>query len=296
MKIIFNADDFGITDAVSGSIIELMKNGGLLKSTTVMINLLSESAAEKALAFLKSSNGKEYSFGLHFNLTCGRPVLPAPKVSSLVDGDGRFLRFERIVAKIAGNRAVLSEIEAEFFAQAQKFEKVFGFPPSHVDSHKHMHCLPGVMNCVLKSFGAFGITRLRLPAGFSGEELFTSQGIAPADISGYFARFGGELEKMPEKFGIPRLSVAFPGAFLGTYTVGRLSTETFEREARGVSPRNGVIEYMCHPGTADEKLAGLSGLLAPREAERDALASEGLAAAVEKAGLAPASFFCLGRA
>jgi len=293
MNIIFNADDFGITDPVSASIIELMERTALLKSTTVMINLLSDKALTAALEFLRHKNEKEYSFGLHFNLTCGRPVLPQPKVASLVETDGTFLKFERIVKKITENRVVLSEIEAEFFAQAEKFTKMFGFPPSHVDSHKHMHCLPGVMNCILKSFVAFGLERMRLPAGFSGTELFTSQGIPTGEITPYFEKFDCPLDSMPEKFGIARLKVRRPSAFFGTYTVGKLSPEVFAKETDGHVSSKIAAEYMCHPGTVDDFLRKKSGLLEPREAERDALGSAELKRKAAELGFVPASFFSL---
>jgi len=47
---------------------------------------------------------------------------------------------------------------------------------------------------------------------------------------------------------------------------------------------------MVHPGCSDAALEKLSSLLNPREAERDALASPGICAAIQKLGIEIISF------
>ena len=117
MKIIFNADDFGITDAVSAAIAELFGRGTPLKSTSVMINLISGRSASLLKDFLRGADAGKFSIGLHFNLTCGRPVLPAVEVSSLTGPGGSFLKFGELIERTGRNELSSSHIAAEFEAQ-----------------------------------------------------------------------------------------------------------------------------------------------------------------------------------
>ena len=67
-KIIINADDFGITRAVSDAIINVYQNRSLT-STSLMVNM---PAAEYAAALAKER--PELGVGLHFNITEGCPL------------------------------------------------------------------------------------------------------------------------------------------------------------------------------------------------------------------------------
>lgn len=288
MKIIFNADDFGITDAVSTAIVELFAGKTPLKSTTVMINLISGRSASLLKNFLSGADAGKFSIGLHFNLTCGRPVLPAGDVSSLTGPDGSFLKFGELVERAGRNKLSPDHIAAEFNAQIGAFRDKLGFYPSHSDSHKHVHMLPRIFEIVSRGLEKYNVKGIRLTENISADELFTSQGVPPEKAARCFE---GRLAKTGGFYSYAEsTSLAYPSVFLGTYSVGSLGAETFEKEISVHLGLDGVCEYMTHPGICDGELKKLSSLLAPRETEFDALKDPRLTEILKKYNIEPVSF------
>ena len=81
MRLIINADDFGLSKSITDGIIEGIK-GGYITSTSIMANMeYAEYAVKEAI------KNNINCIGLHINLTIGKPVL---KNSNLTDEDGIF--------------------------------------------------------------------------------------------------------------------------------------------------------------------------------------------------------------
>jgi hypothetical protein len=288
MKIIFNADDFGITDAVSAAIVELFARGTPLKSTTVMINLISGRSAALLKDFLGGADAGKFSIGLHFNLTCGRPVLPAGDIDSLTGPDGSLLKFGELVERAGRNELSSSHIAAEFEAQIGAFRDKLGFYPSHADSHKHVHMLPQVFEIVSRGLEKHKIKAVRLTENISADELFTSQGVTPEKTARCFE---GRLAKTGCFYSYAAsTALSYARMFLGTYSVGSLGAETFEKEISGYAGSDSLCEYMTHPGLCDDELKKLSSLLAPRESEFKALKDPRLTEILKKYNIEPVSF------
>ncbi|GAL34979.1 cellobiose phosphotransferase system YdjC-like protein [Vibrio maritimus] len=68
MKLILNADDFGLTESVNLAIVDCIK-AGVVKSTTVMMN-----QPGTAHAATLNAQGLIPDVGLHFTLTSGKPI------------------------------------------------------------------------------------------------------------------------------------------------------------------------------------------------------------------------------
>lgn len=132
MKLIVNADDFGLTAGVCRAICELVELGAVT-STTAMV------AAEGVVAAGVASGGRDLKgrLGLHLMLTGGRPVSGAEDVPSLVDASGCF----RAKADVAPD---VAEVRLEWRRQVEAFEAAYGFLPNHLDSHHSVHLLDGV--------------------------------------------------------------------------------------------------------------------------------------------------------
>lgn len=81
MKLIINADDFGLSKSISDGIINGIK-GGYITSTSVMANMpYAEYGIKKAIDYdIKC-------IGLHINLTVGKPII---KNNNLVNKEGVF--------------------------------------------------------------------------------------------------------------------------------------------------------------------------------------------------------------
>lgn len=126
MKIIVNADDMGYTRGISEGIVYGYQNG-IVTSTTVMCHM---PYAEQVPGLLEPYEG--LGVGVHLTLTCGSPLTPA---RSLVDSDGRFLKYREFYSR----RVDPEEVRREFKAQIEKFISLFHRLPTHMDSHQGAH-------------------------------------------------------------------------------------------------------------------------------------------------------------
>lgn len=132
MKLIINADDFGLTEGVNQAIIDLA-NKGTLSSTTVMVNMPFANEA------IKLKEYPSFSIGLHFNLTEGKPISEPEKCSSLLDADGNFYSYSTFVKKLKNGAIKQEHILEELRAQYNKLTEIIECSPSHIDSHQNIH-------------------------------------------------------------------------------------------------------------------------------------------------------------
>src|SRR5262249_60976007 len=83
-RLIVNADDFGLTTGVNRAIIEGHTRGAIT-SATLMANMPAFDAAVRL-----ANDHPSLGVGLHINITQGRPVADASRVSSLINDRGAF--------------------------------------------------------------------------------------------------------------------------------------------------------------------------------------------------------------
>lgn len=127
VKVLFNADDFGLTKGVTDGILHSHTNG-VVQSTTLMMNgLATEYAVEKAKLF------PSLHVGIHLVLTYGKPL--SEDVPTLVNEQGVF-RYTNAFLKMEPPN--LEEVEKEWRAQLDAFLAT-GLPLHHIDSHHHVH-------------------------------------------------------------------------------------------------------------------------------------------------------------
>lgn len=126
-KLIINADDFGIDDAVGRGIADLHQ-AGIITSTSCMTNM---PAWPQAAAYLRAH--PELGAGVHLVMNAGRPVLPADQVPALLGPDGRFLDDAHILRSLRWGTT--AQLRAEFRAQIERFIADVGRSPDHLDNH-----------------------------------------------------------------------------------------------------------------------------------------------------------------
>jgi hypothetical protein len=237
-RLIVNADDFGLTEGVSRGILRAHREG-LVTSTTVLASLPPVPVLDA-----QAAAARELGLGLHLNFTWGQPLSPPGTVPSLVDPAGRFVRDLDALAA----RAQPDEVRREAEAQLEAFARRFGRPPTHLDSHHHVHRLPRVMEPVVDVAVAAGLPLRSQDAGF--------------------------------REGLRRHGVATPDHFVGGddpapyWTLERLLDQL-------ASLPLGLTELMCHPGHFDEALAH-SRYGPPREVELRSLCEPEARATVER--------------
>ncbi|RJX65099.1 chitin disaccharide deacetylase [Vibrio sinensis] len=137
MQIIFNADDFGLTQGINHGIVEAFRSG-VVRSTTLMVGM---SAERHALELVKENSGLHV--GIHLRLTTGRPLT---KAMTLIDEHGEFLS----LADWEDKQSIdAREVYEEVVMQIEHFLQL-GIPLSHIDSHHHIHMHPLIAPIVYK--------------------------------------------------------------------------------------------------------------------------------------------------
>ena len=235
--LIVNADDFGLTPGVNAGILAAHRQG-VVTSTTVLVT------ADLDREQLARARDSGLGLGLHVNLTHGRPLT---RGRSLVDGRGHFVRDARQAAAGAEVRDMRAEVEA----QIERFERLVGRRPTHLDTHHHVGLHSPVREVVLE------IAR-RLGLAVRSQDAVTRARARGAGLRTPDHFFG---ESGPDAYWSPARTLA---------------------HLRALPP--GVSEFMCHPGWFDDAL-GYSRYGRQRETELAGLGTPAARAAAAALGI-----------
>lgn len=128
VKVIIDADDFGMSEAINHGIIKSYVDG-LTTSTLLMPNL---PTAEHTVALAKNYPG--LFVGQHTNFLLGKPCADPCMIPSLVDEQGNFHRssYYRQQKQVT---FVYEEVRLETIAQLTRFKELTGHYPEHFDCH-----------------------------------------------------------------------------------------------------------------------------------------------------------------
>jgi len=242
-RLIVNADDFGLTAGVNRAIIEGHARG-VITSSTVMANMPAFADAVRL-----ARDHPSLGVGLHFNITQGRPVAEASRVSSLIDDDGEFWGTSAALLRRAlAGRLRTEEVVVELRAQIEKALNA-GLRLTHVDSHKHSHALPRICEAIIATIKDYGINAVRLPReewrfdrNAKSFELI-AQSVGALGISQLCRISGAKLKKSDVKTPDFFFGIARTGFWTKIWLI-----ELIERLPAGAS------ELMCHPGYDDDDL------------------------------------------
>ncbi len=247
--LIVNADDFGRTRGINAGVLESHRRG-ILTSATLMVAY--PAALEAATAMVEHS---DLGVGLHVALTGGPPVLPPERLPSLVDSLGRLPRGPDGLGD-----ADPVEVEAEVRAQLERFRRLTGRLPTHLDGHHHCHRVPVVREAVVAVASEHG-----LPVRDAG--------------SGIRAR-------------LEEAGLATTDRFEDRFYAEEARLDVLLEILAGLEP--GTTEVMCHPGIVDEELLAGSTYTVDREREVEILTHPEVLAAVRRGGVRLAHFGGLG--
>ena len=263
--IIINADDFGRHAEINRAVEEGLVHG-CLRSATVM-----PGGAAFAGAIDIARRHEELGLGVHFTLVDGHPILPPEEIPSLVGSEGDFLPDHTALLKRYLKGSInLEEVRRELAAQLQKVEAT-GIPISHVDSHQHMHTLPGIIDIVL-------------------------------DLAARTPLFAGAFGGLGQLVGRLGLSTLARLAACKAHRRGLLTPDNFAGIVAGEAVSEGELlhliahlpqgttEVMMHPGTKNDVLQEDSGWQHDFEAELAAILSPRVGEALRKAEVEPVNF------
>jgi len=157
-RLIITADDFGITEGVNSGIIDCYK-----KSTITDISLLAVGESfEHAVKLAKENNIKK--IGIHLSLTGPfKPASMKEEVSTVLNRDKTFLKSHiSFFLKYFSKTIKPIEIKTEFKNQILKIKNE-GFKITHIDSHEHIHMMPGILKIVINLALENKINYIRFP-------------------------------------------------------------------------------------------------------------------------------------
>jgi predicted glycoside hydrolase/deacetylase ChbG (UPF0249 family) len=152
-----------------------------------------------------------------------------------------------------------------------------GLHPTHLDTHKHTHLLPPVLDAVARISEEFKIPWVRRPFDFP----FTPAGISVAKraIAKAMTAMRGRCTRVMETHGCRSTD-----HFAGFQMTGRYDAASLVKLLRALP--EGSTEFMCHPGIlGDELRAARTRLKASREQELRALTSPEVRACIEECGI-----------
>ena len=225
VQLIVNADDFGFTRDVNEGIVEAHERG-ILTATTLMAN---GNAFGHAVEL--AQRAPSLDVGCHLVMVQGYSVLkPAVRLPAT---------FRQLLSALAG-REIRPVEEAR--AQVKKILDA-GIRISHIDSHKHTHLLPPVMDAVLCVSQEFGIPWVRRPFDFELDA-------------------GVSLQQQAVTLGMRMLRPSFTRKLAGLRTTdhftgfqktGSLDTASLQTILERLP--EGTTELMCHPGRHGSELA-----------------------------------------
>jgi predicted glycoside hydrolase/deacetylase ChbG (UPF0249 family) len=252
-QLIVNADDYGRTKGVSRGILHGHRKG-IVTSTTVMINVPGiEARLDEALAC------PALGLGLHIVHTHWPPALPPTRIPDLVDKDGLLLGQYELWAR--ASEVPIDQLEAEMDAQFERFTRLAGRPPDHVDCHQFVHLYPPFFSVYAGVAERHGVP-VRNP--FSVHLNFrTFFSVAPFAVEHPVA----EIERMIESDVklLTDKNLAFPDDLIFNFSAQKeLTMDHVLALLDGV--HDGVTELVCHPAFVDEELA-TSGYPGARETE-----------------------------
>ncbi|MGA7835369.1 MAG: ChbG/HpnK family deacetylase [Acidimicrobiales bacterium] len=260
-----NADDFGFTPDVNHGILEAHR-GGILTATTLMAN---GDAFDDAVRLALATPSLD--IGCHLVLIGGR---------SLVTGKALPLTVTQLLGALA--RREIRPYE-ELAAQVRRISAE-GIEASHLDTHKHTHLAPPVLEAVARIAQEFGIHWVRRPFDFPMHALSGSVPLLKRLTSHAMGllrrRFHGVLESH---------GCRTTDHFAGFQITGRFRTAELV-ELLGLVP-TGTTELMCHPGRCGAALRGArTRLKESRERELEALVSHDVREALARHGIELANY------
>lgn len=259
-QLVVNADDFGFTPDVNEGIVAAHRQG-ILTATTLMAN---GDAFEDALRLARDTPSLD--IGCHLVLVGGRSPATGRALPATVG---------RLLVAIARREI---RVYDELASQVRRILDA-GLHPTHLDTHKHTHLAPPVLDAVARIGEEFDIRWVRRPFDFPITAL---RGSVPR-----MKRMTSDaLRVMRRRFHsvLGKHGCRTTDHFAGFQITGRFRTAELARLMDEIP--EGTTEFMCHPGRCSEALRGAATRLKEsRERELEALVSDEVRQAIERNGI-----------
>jgi hopanoid biosynthesis associated protein HpnK len=267
IRLIINADDFGLTERINDAIVEGHRKG-IVTSTTLMANGPAfDNAAERA------KTERKLGIGIHLNLSEGTPLTDPSQLSCLINETGVFyLSPVQMLRKLMLPGMSLGKVEMELRAQIEKVLNA-GIEVTHLDGHKHFHFLPQFLHIAIRLAQEYKIPAIRCAREWTSS-LFRlavrNWRASPTILKQYFTGNALSILAATMKRKVEAAGLKTPDYVLGIASTGfwdfHYLKDLIDRLPHGTS------ELICHPGYVDQHLLeSPTRLLQQREIEMTAL-------------------------
>ena len=255
-RLVVNADDFGFTEDVNRGIIEAHVNG-ILTATTLM------------------ANGRAFTHAVQ--LAREIPTLDVGCHLVLVQGESLARKGKALPSTVGGmvKAVLLGQLNPyrELKPQVQRILDM-GIRPLHLDTHKHTHLLPPVLDAVARLSEEFSIPWVRRPFDFPLEAgaVPRSKQLLSRSLQVVRSQFHRKLSEHGCKT---------TDYFAGFQLTGRYGADELVRLFKHLP--EGCTEFMTHPGfCTSELMSSTTRLKASREKELRALLDPEVRLALEE--------------
>lgn len=213
-RVIVHADDLGLHPALNEGVERAHREGVVTSASLMPLGPAFADAVQRAQAM------PTLDLGLHFTLV-GVPNLPPTLGAFLSDYTRGSWPARRVADALRG-----------------QLQAVRGLEISHLDSHQHLHALPGIMRVVCPIASEYGLQAIRLPI----------EGPALAPVAPARRIQAAALAAMAR---LSRRYIAASGLhtsdhFSGMAVSGHLTAPTLTAYLQNARP--GLTEIVCHPG------------------------------------------------
>ena len=257
-----NADDFGIGLATSAGIIHAHLHGPVNRTSVMVVTGDHVNASVQLL-----DEAPQLQLGLHLVFTnVGACALAANAASKLVDSQRQFLSIQQLYFRCLCGKIDASAVFDEICAQAEKFYKLVGRAPSHVDGHHHAHQFPIIRQAMLRAMRAGVLPRVT-------RRTVEAPGMLRAVGSCRMRRIALNMLGRSASADFCREGIEVNDCFFGVLSERNLSEENPWEGYLAALPPRGSVDWMVHPGFFDESLRGRDGYIEGRVRELAALTS-----------------------
>ncbi|MDF2873786.1 MAG: chbG [Sporomusa sp.] len=237
-KLIVNADDFGLHENINLGIIA-GHTTGCITSTTIMAG-----GPAFAHAAALAADYRTLGIGVHLTLVGGCPAAEPGQIPSLIDQEGLLCsKYPVFLRKICSAGIRLGDVHRELVAQVRKVLAA-GIQVTHLDSHQHLHIVPGIIDIVIDIAREFNIRAIRIPA----EPLLFFGGFRPS-AGRIIGRSGLSVLAGLARLKARRARLVVPDHFYGMLAGGSMEKRLLNKIIDNLP--EGTSEIMVHPGLDD---------------------------------------------